>query len=409
MKTRNLISAALVPLILLGSAFSNPFASLAGLCGSVVSQLAEPFGASLGDAVPMRDLSANYDGGFAARESLLRGNGAFIKALGMRGFYGDIGIYIYDNGYIISPNGETSAEYEAEQMKRLAAVCADEGVPLLYVNAPRKYLDDSVFARFGMESFVNRNADAFLSKLALETDVPYIDLRVLITAEGKDSFSLFYRTDHHWTTRTGLWAARAVASGLNERCGLSLDLSRLDDDRFLFTDYPSAWVGEQGRKISVGYIGKDDYTLIVPRGETHYTVTDLLSGRAQSGSFDIMTDLSVIKGDPAELGWKSWHYIYMPQYLSFTRIENKDLSEGKILYLCDSFSYAVVPFLSACVGDVTTVVLRDLNEDFDLFELIREGDYDAVVILYAEFMIGAHDSPLSSNRRMFSFDNTFDG
>ena len=409
MNSRKITAAVLTLFVLVASAFSGPIGSFRDLTDAVEAQLESRADAS-GDPQDALDaVSKSYDDSFWKRELFLRGNGLIAKVLGMRGYYSDLGIYVYDNGYIISPTAKTSTDFEIEQMKRLAAVCAEEKVPLLYVNAPRKYLDDTVFNRFGMESYVNRNADLFLSRLASETDVPYIDLRERITAENWDSFSLFYRTDHHWTTRTGLWAAGIIASGLNAYCGLGLDLSLIAEDQFTFTDYPSAWVGEQGRKISEDYIGRDDYTFIEPKGDNSYVVTDLLTGAEESGSFDIMVNRSVLGRDPAEIGWKSWHYIYFPQYLSYTRIQNLTHPDGKILYLCDSYSYAVLPFLSAGVGDITSVVMRDLSEGFDLLAIVREGDFDAIVIVYAAFMIGAHDNPSSINRNMFAFDPSYTG
>lgn len=75
---------------------------------------------------------------------------------------------------------------------------------------------------------------------------------------------------------------------------------------------------------------------------------------------------------------------------------------GKILLLCDSFSYVVVPFLAQDVHQIDTLVLRSGN--YNLNKIIQENNYDTVIILYAQFMIGAHDDINSANYRMFSFD-----
>lgn len=37
-------------------------------------------------------------------------------------------------------------------------------------------------------------------------------------------------------------------------------------------------------------------------------------------------------------------------------------------------------------------------------DLIESGDYDTVIIAYAQFMIGAHDDETNANYRMFTFD-----
>lgn len=78
------------------------------------------------------------------------------------------------------------------------------------------------------------------------------------------------------------------------------------------------------------------------------------------------------------------------------------VSEGKILMLGDSYSQVVVPFLSLGVSDVSTLVLRGFNGS--LRQYIEENDFDTVVILYAQFMVGAHDNPASANYKMFTLE-----
>ena len=50
-------------------------------------------------------------------------------------------------------------------------------------------------------------------------------IREKIREDGLDIYDMFYRTDHHWKTWSGLWAAGKIAAGLNECCGYDIDLS----------------------------------------------------------------------------------------------------------------------------------------------------------------------------------------
>ena len=51
-----------------------------------------------------------------------------------------------------------------------------------------------------------------------------------------------------------------------------------------------------------------------------------------------------------------------------------------------------------------SLVLRACDDSFDLRNYILENGYDTVLICYAQFMLGAHDDPNSSNYRMFTFE-----
>lgn len=62
-------------------------------------------------------------------------------------------------------------------------------------------------------------------------------IREKIREDGLDIYDMFYRTDHHWKTWSGLWAAEKIAAGLNELRGYDIDLSLYDESRYTFKDW----------------------------------------------------------------------------------------------------------------------------------------------------------------------------
>ena len=50
--------------------------------------------------------------------------------------------------------------------------------------------------------------------------------------------------------------------------------------------------------------------------------------------------------------------------------------------------------------------MREVDDSFDLKQYILDNHYDAVIIAYAQFMVGAHDDSTSANYKMFSFDKS---
>lgn len=347
------------------------------------------------NAVAMDELETEYASSLIQQKFLINLNGMMAKKLNMQGYYSDIGIYVSRDKYIVSAYEQTSTDYEYRQVLAFKDYLDEMGIQLIYVNEPIKYLEDDWIAeQFGIESYGNRNADLFLQRIS-ESGVNVIDLRDKIIEDGLDIFDMFYRTDHHWKTWSGLWAAKKIAEDLNEHFGYSIDLSIYDETNYWFTDWKECWLGEQGRVVAASYVGLDDYTEIKPKFET--SMAFKTGAGLVEGNFDGFVDEDIYNTDVDVYDALSWHYSY-----SMRNVINNNVSYGKILVLGDSYDHVMVPFLSLGVSEIDILSLRHFEGS--LKEYIAEGEYDTVLICYAQFMIGAHDDPQSANYKMFAFD-----
>jgi len=349
------------------------------------------------ERILLSDIDTAYADNFIKKNELVNLNGTIAKFLDIRGLYHDMGMYVYDNGYIVSITKETSTDYEYEQMVDFKRFLDERGINLLYVNQPTKYVNDEIFREeFGVESYCNRNADKFLDRIS-KAGINVIDLRDELKEDNMNIYDMFYRTDHHWTIETGLWASKKIAEGLNEYCNYDVDISIYDSSNFSFKKVEECWIGEQGRKVGLSYVGLDDFTIVKPKFDTNYTFI------SKKGNYDKSFDgfvndevYTTERANGSNYG-KSWYYSYSPK-----NIVNHDIEHGKVLLIGDSYAIAMEPFLSLGVKEIKYVVLRDYRGS--IRELIEAGDYDTVIIAYAEFMIGAHDNPKSANYKMFTLD-----
>lgn len=332
--------------------------------------------------------------------------GITAKTLNLRELYKDSGGIVLDNGYIVGVYPYTSTDYEIQQIVDLKAFLDERGIHLLYVNQPTKYIDDQYIQdNVGLNTYINDNADRFLSRLD-ENGIQYLDLRKNIQEQNLDPFSLFYRTDHHWTVEAGKMAAEAIAETLNLNYGAQMDLSLYDPEKFSYTEYEAAWLGEQGKKMGATYVGLDDFTLILPKYETSFEVSRSVDGLFYSGSFGetLVNQYFYIPENNADIyDASSWHYSYMGHTVLSESVTKNNLNPHgeKILVLGDSYAQVMVPFLALNASEVRTLVLRDYAGS--LKEYIANHDIDTVVIAYASFMIGAHDDAASANYDMFDF------
>lgn len=347
-------------------------------------------------AVSMEAIEKDYVSAMLNKQLYIDFNGFIAKTLGIQGYYSDIGIYITDDEYIVSKRDETSTDYEYEQITSLKNFLDRNGIKLLYVNEPEKYIDDAFFFdQFGIPSYSNRNADLFLKRISM-AGIKYIDLRENIVCDGMSSQDMFYRTDHHWTVPSGLWAAGKIAEGLNRFCGYSIDLSLYDQTNYSFTKYEKCWLGEQGRKVGAGYVGLDDYTEVKPNFNTNFSFK---TQGGLNGTFDNFINESVYDLNQDIYKANSWHYSYTQW-----NVINNNVNYGKVLMLGDSYDQVTEPFIALGVSEVDSLILRNYDDSFSLRNYILENGYDTVVICYAQFMIGEHDDTNSANYRMFTFE-----
>ena len=343
-------------------------------------------------------LENEYASDLWIKKDLIEINGAIVKQLGMRGRYSDMDMYVTENDYIVSGSPFTKTDYEFEQTVSFKEFLNNNGINMLYVNEPTKYLDDSLFIHsFGVETYSNRNMDTFLSRLR-SAGVNVLDLRESIQQENLDIFSMFYRTDHHWTTKAGLWATGKIAEGMNNCCGYQIDPFFFDLSNYNVTEWKNCWLGEQGRKLAQSFIGLDDYSEIKPAYLTSFTFKQK-DGTTYAGSFDEFINEWVYNLDNDVYENRSWHYSY-----SQLNCINQNVDYGKVLLIGDSYAQVTEPFLALGVHEIDSLILRSCEESFNLRDYIINNGYDTVLICYAQFMLGAHDNPNSANYRMFTFE-----
>lgn len=370
----------------------------------ILGRISECFSAKTRDTYTqlMGDLETTYTNRSWKTHDFVELNGAMAKALHIKSYFSNLGIYVTDDGWIMSIYPQTSTDYEYDQTMDFKAFLDGNGINLLYVNEPVKYIDDTVMEKqFGLKSYSNQNADMFLKRIK-GSGVAVLDLRQKLREDGLDVRDMFYRTDHHWTTPSGLWAAQKIAESMNLYCGYDIDTELYAADNYDFTTYKNCWLGEQGAKVSESYVGLDDYTSVMPKFATSY-LFKTENGNVP-GTFDGFVDRSIyeqrkIYQSEGSNDIVSWHYSY-----SARNCINEKAERGKLLLLCDSYACAMEPFFSLGVHETDFLVLRDMPNDFDLRQYILDNGYDTVIIAYAQFMIGAHDDPQSANYRMFTFE-----
>ena len=290
------------------------------------------------------------------------------------------------DGRIVAPQEDCNIEEQLQGMENLSQLCSQNGIDLLYVNCPAQCGTDKELLDLGVYSFCSSRSEKFLA--GLETK----GIHLLNLDEFFDccvSENLFYYTDHHWTTHTGLMAARKIMSYSNEMFNLHFDLEPLDDSNLKYTVYENSWLGESGRYVGYGWAGRlDDYTLIEPVKDVQLTYDIPRTDSHLEGGFDILLDKSrlekQVNGENSLQKSYSLHYTYLPN-ADFVTLKNAGKKDGpKVLLIKDSFALSMAPFMLLGANEIVMWDMRYNDMNFE--EYINEfgHEFDIVIVSYTE-------------------------
>ena len=288
------------------------------------------------------------------------------------------GIVELPDDYLTSYMEECDEREQIQSLYSFNAFLNRMDIPLVYVQAPYKIsaYDDATIS--GTADFSNQNADKLLNGLRKQGILTY-DIRETIHDEKLSNHSLFYRTDHHWLTTTGLWASQQVLSFLDEKLDFHADVRRLDADKFRQDLYPDWFLGSQGKKVTLARTEPDDFVLLYPKYDTkfHYAVP--------AEDIDVVGDYSIVY-DMRQIETKNLYGLnpyggcnYGDQPL--IRIENrKDSDDRKILIIHDSFCDCVISCLALCEKEVDSLDIRHFTGSVESY--ISENVPDVVIVMY---------------------------
>ncbi len=274
-----------------------------------------------------------------------------------------------------------SAEVSADAVSALHETLAEHGIPLLYLQAPTKEIDGFTDFPLGIDYASAENADAMLSALAAR-GVSTLSFADALADAGIAPETMFYRTDHHWTTETAFAAFGIALPEIAAVTETALDLTLRDRDRWTTLLQPQSFLGSIGRRVGVELAGLDDYTYLEPAFETSYRVYYPPTSRETpywTGNFhETMVRDSLLYADDVTANRYASYFQYDYGELI---IENLNApNDLRVAIVKDSFALPFTAFLSTAVKEITMYDLREF--DGNLCETLIDYAPDLVLILY---------------------------
>lgn len=178
--------------------------------------------------------------------------------------------------------------------------------------------------------------------------------------DGKDS--IYYKTDHHWTTYGAYQGYLAICNKLRlEPIGIEEYTKEIVCD-----DFYGTIDSELNLKKSVDIIYK-----YVPKFSVEYT--------------RVLNEMESFSGlyDDTKLKTKERYAYFLGGNQAITDIKTNLNTGRSILIVKDSFSHSLVPFLVNHYDRVTLVDLRYFNGYFSYFmNSPKYSDYDDILVMY---------------------------
>lgn len=312
-------------------------------------------------------------------------NGAVCNALNQPCMNGVVKL---NNGYLLTTLPYSSDEVlrtYADSTIRFDEYLKNRGTVLVYANTPYTSSKYDPQLPIGINDYGNDNCDRFLQMLK-DAGVDTIDFRETMHDDGIDQYSMMYKTDHHWTTKAGLYAYGILEDYIVDKTGCDVDERISDIQNYTVTTYKKWHLGSRGQRTGIYYAGIDDFDLIIPNFDT--------SIQNDAGTVGNMQDLMINMEPLANKDYTS-RYTYDSvlggSIGHFTNLDCKN--DIKVLLITDSFGKAVAPYLAMGFAQIDYVYDADVSGVTP--EFIESMDPDVVIMMYYPEFLQEGKQPFS--------------
>lgn len=236
---------------------------------------------------------------------------------------------------------ETQLAKNLEYINEFSARYADTGMRLSLLVAPTA---DSVQQRYlprGVRAVLPDETPA-LASLSQNAHIPFCDVSGTLAAHADEY--IYYRTDHHWTTRGAYYA---YAQWIEECAGMkaapesAFSVTKVADD-FLGTSYSKAPLPLQKMDTIYRYDSLHSSAIKM-------TVED--AALTAVSTSDSLYDTSYLKK-------KDKYAYFLSSNNPVTLIESKADTGRRLLMLKDSYGNSFVPFLTEHFNEIVVVDMR---------------------------------------------------
>ncbi|CAG7627878.1 hypothetical protein PAESOLCIP111_02962 [Paenibacillus solanacearum] len=205
----------------------------------------------------------------------------------------------------------------------------------------------------------DEKADLDRFRRLLPHDIHFVDVYSALDAERGQP--VFYRTDHHWTSKGAYYAYRALCR--------QMGLVPQEEDAFDIRRVTDEFYGSLYSKSGFRHLQPDGIDLYAPKKDSKIKVSYVDEGRISDSFYE-----------PDQLHKKDKYAFFLNGNHALIRIKTGGPAGKKLLVVKDSFANSLLPFLAVHFGEIDVVDLRYYDES--LIKLVQERGIRDLLILY---------------------------
>lgn len=276
---------------------------------------------------------------------------------------GASGVYNCKNGYLINKPVSTDNNLD----KNVGAVvdfAKTIDAPTTVMLVPSTgYIADDVLPTFHDKYNDDEDISRISSTLSKEK-IGFVDLRERFKSEYKNGSQLYYKTDHHWTTK-------GAYTGYQELCK-ALGITPIDDSTLKKDSYPDFY-GTTYSSSGFWLTPPDNIEIWSNPKNSDKNISVKITEGANVKTSGSMYFTDHLKEDDK-------YPVFIDGNHALTEITNTNAKNGTILLIKDSFSHSIAPFLAENYSKVVLVDLRYYKESVS--QLVSTYNPEQVVVLY---------------------------
>lgn len=268
-------------------------------------------------------------------------------------------VYLGHDGYLIAKFKNPKDDDVNERLKAINTFSKDnEKISKYVMIVPNqvRVLEDKL-PQYAPEKDQLKVIDSFYSKLdkGIKTVSTYDELN------AKKEEYLYYKTDHHWTTKGAYYGYREFSEvlGVTPKQESDYNIKKVSND-FYGTLYSRA--GAKG-------VLADEVNVYIPKKEEPVVVNYMEEKKKSASMYS-----------SEALEEKDKYQVFFGGNHSIVRIKTAADSKKKLLVVKDSYANSLVPFLTSHFSDIVMVDLRYYAENINT--LIKDYGITDVLILY---------------------------
>lgn len=273
------------------------------------------------------------------------------------------GVYSCADGYLVN----TPVSTDNKLGKNIAAItnfAQNTDVPVTVLFAPSTgYIADDILPLFHDKYNDDEYFDAAAEKFS-DAGVNFVDLRSRFRQEYAGGSQLYYKTDHHWTTRGAYTAYTELCEALGKAPIAEGRLNKSTYPDFYGTTYSSSGL----------WLTPPDTVEVWENPEnTEKNIRVKITEGTDVKEYGSMYFYNHLEEDDK-------YPVFLDGNHALTEITNSDADAGTVILIKDSFSHCLAPFLAENYSKVVLVDMRYYK--LNVSDLVKKEKPEQVVVLY---------------------------